>query len=83
MKEGKFGLTSSAIFWRNRQTRQNLVAILSNHFPLELVAESGVGAHAAIKLFMRCFPSMYSLWWEKDYLTSTQVAQAQDYLSLW
>ena len=47
-KEGKFGLTSSAIFWRNRETQKKLVAILSNHFPLEVVAKSGVRAHNAI-----------------------------------
>ena len=67
MKEGKFGLTSSAIFWRNRETQQKLAAILSNHFPLEVVAESGVRARAAIKLLIRSFTSMYTLWREKDY----------------
>ena len=76
-KEGKFGLTSSTIFWTNRDTPQKLVAIMSNHFPLEMVAESGVRAHTAIKLSMRSLASIYSLWREKEYLTPTQVAQAQ------
>ena len=79
MKKGKFGLTSRTILWRNRETQHKLVAILSNHFPLEVVAESGVCDHAAIKLLMRSFASLYSLWREKACLTPTQVAQAQDH----
>ena len=73
--EGKFHLTSSAILWWNHETQQKLVSIFSNHFELKLVAESGVHAHAAIKLLWRSFANMYDLWREKDYLTATQVAQ--------
>ena len=34
-------------------------------------------AHVLIKLLLRSFAGMYSLWREKEYLTPTQVAQAQ------
>ena len=55
---------------------RKLVAILSNHLPLEVVAKSGVRVHATINLLMLSFASHYILWREKDYLTPTQVAQA-------
>ena len=44
---------------------------------LEVVGERGMRAHVLIKLLLRSFARMYSLWREKEYLTPTQVAQAQ------
>ena len=76
-KDGKFSLTSSALFWKNHQTPHKLVVILCSHFECEVVGERGMRAHVLIKLLLRSFARMYSLWREKEYLTPTQVAQAQ------
>ena len=59
--------------------QQKWVAIFSNPFPVEVVAKTGIRAHIAFRLLMQSFACMYNWWLEKDYLTSTQVAQAHDY----
>ena len=64
-KDGKFSLTSSALFWKNHQTPHELVVILCSHFECEVVGERGMRAHVLIKLLLRSFAGMYSLWREK------------------
>ena len=47
-KDGKFSLTSSALFWKDHQTLHKLVVILCSHFECEVVGERGMRAHVLI-----------------------------------